>query len=80
MGDIENTRAIVDAGATIARSRCSNLVVGWLKPSVIDLLRRHGLDIFATDQLGRNELHTALAPPVVQHFEGIEYLSPPEYP
>jgi cytohesin len=74
MGDIENTRAILAAGATIARSRCSNLVVGWLKPSVIDLLRQHSLDIFATDQLGRNELHTALAPPVVPHFEGIEYL------
>ena len=75
MGDIENTRAILDAGATIARSRCSNLVVGWLKPSVIDLLRQHGLDIFATDQLGRNELHIALAPPlVVPKFEGIEYL------
>jgi hypothetical protein len=48
--------------------------VGWLKPPVIDLLRQHGLDIFATDQLGRNELHMALAPPMVPKFEGIEYL------
>jgi hypothetical protein len=74
MGDIENTRTILDAGAAIPWSRCSNLIVGWLKPPVIDLLRQGGLDIFATDQLGRNELHTALAPPVVPHFEGIEYL------
>ena len=75
MGDIENTRTILDAGAAIPpRSRCSSLVVGWLKPPVIDLLRQHGLDIFATDQLGRNELHTVLALPVVPHFEGIEYL------
>ena len=74
MGDIENARTLLDSGAAIPRSRCSNLVVGWLKPPVIDLLRQHGLDVFATDQLGRNELHIALAPPVVPHFEGIEYL------
>jgi len=74
MGDIEDTRTILDAGAGISRSRCSNLVVGWLKPPVIDLLRQHGLDIFATDALGRNELHAALAPTVVPPFEGIEYL------
>lgn len=74
MGDLENTRTLLDLGATTARSRCSKLVVGWLKPPVIDLLRQHGLDIFATDQLGRNELHIALAPLVVPNFEGIEYL------
>ena len=74
VGDLENTRTLLDSGAAIPRSRCSNLVVGWLKAPVIDLLRQHGLDIFATDQLGRNELHIALAPPVVPHFEGIEYL------
>jgi hypothetical protein len=48
--------------------------VGWLTPPVIDLLRQHGLDIFATDKLGHNELHRALAPPVIPHLEGIEYL------
>jgi hypothetical protein len=48
--------------------------VGWLKPPVIDLLVQHGLDIFAIDELGRNELHIALAPHVVPNFEGIEYL------
>jgi hypothetical protein len=74
MGELENTRTLLDSGAAIPRSRCSNLVVGWLKPPVIDLLRQHGLNIFATDQLGRNELHIALAPPVVPNLEGIEYL------
>jgi len=74
MGDLENTRTLLDSGAAIPGSSCPELVVGWLKPTVIDLLRQHGLNIFATDQLGRNELHIALAPPVVPNFEGIEYL------
>jgi ankyrin repeat protein len=75
MGDLDNTRTLLDSGAAIPQLRCSHLVVGWLKPPVIDLLRQHGLDIFATDRLGRNELHIALAPPlVVPKFEGIEYL------
>jgi ankyrin repeat protein len=74
MGDLENTRTLLDSGTAVPRSRCSNLVVGWLKPPVIELLRRHGLNIFATDQLDRNELHIALAPPVIPNFEGIEYL------
>jgi ankyrin repeat protein len=74
MGDLENTRALLDAGAAVSQSRCSRLALGWLKPSVIDLLRPHGLDIFAADELGRNELHLALAPPVVPNPESIEYL------
>src|SRR5258708_11509735 len=65
MGDVENTRTLVDSGASVAKSRCSKLVVGWLKPPIIDLLVQHGLDVFAIDALGRNELHIALAPPVL---------------
>jgi hypothetical protein len=41
---------------------------------VIDLLRQHGLDIFTTDERGRNELHLALGPPAVPGVETIEYL------
>lgn len=74
MGDVENTRTLLDSGATVPKSRCSNLVVGWLKQPIIDLLREHGLDVFAIDALGRNELHIALAPPVVPNAAGIEYL------
>ena len=74
MGDLENARTLLENGAVIPRSGCQKMVVGWLKPPMIDLLRRHGLNVFATDELGRNELHIALAPPVVPPFEGIEYL------
>jgi ankyrin repeat protein len=73
MVDLENTRALLDSGAAARQVRCSKLPVGWLKPPVIDLLVQHGLDIFAIDDLGRNELHLALAPPAT-NFEGIEYL------
>jgi hypothetical protein len=74
MGDLDNTRTLLDSGAAIPQLRCSHLIVGSLKPPVIDLLRQHGLDIFATDQFSRNEMHIALAPLVVPKFEGIEYL------
>lgn len=74
VGDLDNTRTLLDSGAAIPQLRCSRLVVGWLNPPVIDLLRQHGLNVFATDELGRNELHIALAPWVVPKFEGIEYL------
>lgn len=74
MGDLENARVLLDSGAAVPRSGCQKMVAGWLKPPMIDLLRQHGLDVFATDELGRNELHIALAPPVVAGFETIEYL------
>jgi ankyrin repeat protein len=78
MGDLENTRALLDSGAAVRvgapKSRCPKLVVGWLKPPVIELLVEHGLDLFAIDELGRNDLHLALAPPVTGNIEGIEYL------
>lgn len=74
IGDLENTRTLLDSGATLPKSRCSKLIVGWLKPPVIDLLVQHGLDILAVDEFGRNELHSALEPRVVPNFEGIEYL------
>jgi ankyrin repeat protein len=73
-GELENTRVLLDSGAAVPKSRCSALVVGWLKPDVIDLLARRGLDIFVTDASGRNALHLALAPPVVPGAGGIDYL------
>jgi cytohesin len=74
MGDLDNTRALLDAGASLTPSRCSSLVVGWLKPQVIDLLVKHGLDLHAVDEQGRNALHQAFAPPVVPPIETVEYL------
>jgi ankyrin repeat protein len=73
MGDLENARTLLDSGASL-RPSCSRMVVGWLKAPVIDLLVQHGLDIFASDEFGRNELHMALGPPVAPNVEGIEYL------
>jgi hypothetical protein len=74
IGDLENTRTLLESGAAVTKSRCSKLVTGWLKPPVIDLLVQHGLDIFAIDELGRNQLHIALAAPAVANFEAVEYL------
>jgi ankyrin repeat protein len=73
MGAIENTRVLLDAGASISQPRCSTLVAGWLKAPIVDLLV-HGLNLNAVDENGRNELHLALAPPLVVPLEGIEYL------
>jgi ankyrin repeat protein len=73
-GDLESTRTLLEFGAKVPTSRCSKLVVGWLKPPVINLLLQHGLDMFAIDELGRNQLHIALAAPVAANLEGIEYL------
>lgn len=73
--DLENLRTLLDSGAVVnSKTGCSKLAVGWLKSPVIDLLVQHGLNIFATDQLGRNELHIALGPPVVANLEGVQYL------
>jgi hypothetical protein len=74
MGAIENTRVLLDAGASINQPRCSTLTVGWLKAPIVDLLVAHGLNLNAVDENGRNELHLALAPPLVAPLEGIEYL------
>lgn len=74
VGSIENTRVLLDAGASINQPRCSKLMVGWLKAPIVDLLIAHGLKLNAVDENGRTELHLALAPPVVAPFEGIEYL------
>ena len=73
-GDADNVRALLDAGAKIQRTHCSKPIAGWLKPEIIDLLRPRGLDIFAVDENGRNELHNAFAPPAVPAPEGIAYL------
>ena len=57
-----------------ATSKCSKLAVAWLKPPVLDLLVQHGFNLQYVDPHGRNELHLALAPPVVPPPGGIEYL------
>jgi ankyrin repeat protein len=74
LADLENTRALLDSGAAIPVSGCSKLIVGWLKPPVIDLLVPHGLNLSATDELGRNDLHLALGSGMVPGYESIEYL------
>ena len=74
MGDMENTQALLAAGASIRQSECSTLVVGWLKAPIVELLVAHGLSLNAVDQNGRNELHISLAPPVVPPVDGIAYL------
>jgi uncharacterized protein len=73
-GDLENTRALLDSGAAISTSPCSRFLTGWLKPPIIDLLVQHGLNLFAVDKLGRNELHLALSNPSGANFDSIEYL------
>jgi ankyrin repeat protein len=73
-GDLENTRALLDSGAAVSKSACSRFVAGWLQPPIIDLLVQHGLNLFTVDELGRNELHLALAAPTVANFNSIEYL------
>jgi len=72
--DLENTRALLDAGASVVPSKCSRLAIAWLKTPVLDLLVQHGLNLHTVDPTGRNELHMALAPPMVPPLEGIEYL------
>jgi len=74
MGAIENTRVLLEAGASINQPGCSKLLVGWLKAPIVDVLVGHGLNLNAVDENGRNELHLALARPVVAPHEGIEYL------
>ena len=74
-GSVENTRALLDSGATLQMPPCARLTPGWLKPSILDLLcSRDGLNIDDVDAAGRNELHRALAPPVTPAPDGVEYL------
>jgi ankyrin repeat protein len=73
-GEIENTRTLLEGGASIKPSKCSRLPIGWLKPPIVELLIEHGLNLNDVDESGRNQLHLALAPPVVPSPEGIEYL------
>jgi ankyrin repeat protein len=72
--DLENTRALLDAGASVVQSKCWRVALVWLKPPVLDLLVQHGFNLYDVDPNGRNELHRALAPPVVPPLEGIEFL------
>jgi len=72
--DLENTRALLEAGASVVPSKCSKLAVAWLKAPVLDLLVQHGLNLHTVDPGGRNELHLALGPPMVPPPEGVEYL------
>jgi hypothetical protein len=73
-GDVENTRALLDAGASIQSNRCPLLPVVWLKPPIVDLLVERGLDLNRVDEAGRNELHIALAPPMVPQSEAVQRL------
>lgn len=41
---------------------------------MLELLTHHGLNLNKVDENGRNELHLALAPPVMPNADGIEYL------
>jgi len=72
--DLDNTRALLDAEASVVPSKCSNLALAWLKPPVLYLLVQHGLNLHRIDPRGRNELHRVLAPPMVPPPDGIEYL------
>lgn len=74
MGDMENTQALLAAGASIKQPECSRPVAGWLKAPIIELLVAHGLKLDTIDEKGRNELHIALAPPVVPPVDGMAYL------
>jgi ankyrin repeat protein len=73
-GDVENARALLDAGASLDQPRCSKLIAGGLTRPILDLLVEHGLDFNAVDEDGKNGLHLALAPPFVPRVESIEYL------
>ena len=72
--DAENTRTLLDAGASVHQQGCSQLVVGWLPVPIIQLLEQHGLDLQAVDSQGRNHLHLAFLPPLVPRVETVEYL------
>jgi ankyrin repeat protein len=73
-GDLENTRTLLDAGASIGPPKCLKPAIGWVKTPILELLRQHGLNLNEVDESGRNSLHLALAPPLVPPPEGIEYL------
>jgi hypothetical protein len=47
-GDIENIRALLDAGASVRQPECPP-DAGWLTPQVMDLLVQHGLDLKGVD-------------------------------
>jgi ankyrin repeat protein len=72
-GEVENTRALLDAGASLNPSRCSKPSIGWLAIPIVELLVQRGLDLKAVDDKGRNELHLALTS-VVPPLESVEYL------
>ena len=73
-GDIENTRALLDAGAPIEQSKCSMLVVAYLTPPILGLLVERGLNLNAVDDQGRNGLHLAFVNGVIAPVPGVEYL------
>ena len=69
--DVENTRMLLEAGANPNHPQ---LVAGWFKPEIISLLMTHGFDLLAVDELGRNALHLALAPPAMPQTVAVEFL------
>lgn len=73
-GELESVRMLLDAGASVEQMRSSEPNAAWLETPVADLLVEHGFHLMAVDGQGRNQLHVALAPPVVPRLEGIQYL------
>lgn len=73
-GDLENTRALLDAGASVQGTSCSKPVLGYLRVPIIELLVQRGFDLNTVDKDGRNQLHIALASRGVPPIDGIEYL------
>jgi len=69
--DVENTRILLEAGAN---PNLPQLVAGWFKPEIISLMMTHGLDLLTVDELGRNALHRALAPPAMPQTVAVEFL------
>jgi ankyrin repeat protein len=72
--DLENTRTLLEAGASVGNTPCFTLSPAWLTPPVLDLLEQYGLNLQELDAQGRNALHLALLPPGVPAPETVEYL------
>jgi ankyrin repeat protein len=76
VGDLDNLRDLLSAGASIERRLHCPMVeftIGRWKPSVIDLLVQHGLNVQDVNEYGRNVLHLVLWKGV-PNPDTIEYL------
>ena len=52
MGDMENTQALLAAGASIKQPECLRPVAGWLQAPILELLVAHGLNLNTVDEKG----------------------------